>query len=73
MSIIPVLEKLLYLSGVVREEKVEGKDQFFIAYVLYFLSIYNHYYQCCTLLIDSFIIIWLPIFCLKNIHLKIDH
>ena len=50
MSIIPVLEKLLYLSGVVREEKVEGKDQFLIVCVLYFLSMYNHYYQCLSML-----------------------
>ena len=50
MSIIPVLEKLLCLSGVVREEKVEGKDQFLIVCVLYFLSMYNHYYQCLSML-----------------------
>lgn len=50
MSIIPVLEKLLYLSGVVREEKVGGKDQFLTVYVLYFLSMYNHYYQCLSML-----------------------
>ena len=33
MSIMSVLEKLLYLPEVVREEKVEMKDQFLIVYI----------------------------------------